>query len=99
MAQPTKAFKWWLHDRWAALTKKSNTPEPKTVCVFHCRACGGLHHLKFQKIGSIEIDFAEVIPAGITIQCPNTGEMAHPASDDFEFLNQRELDLGDYRRK
>ena len=90
-------LKWWLRDLWASVLGRTAKDEPKTICMFHCRECGGMHQLKIRVLGSID-DLSELIPTAITMPCPSTGRVVYPAQNDFEFLTEREFDQT-YRRK
>jgi hypothetical protein len=88
-----KRLKWWLRDLWAFVSRKTPTPEPKSICVCYCRGCGGYHQLKFQVIGLEGIDLSEFRLPDLKIECPKTGDVVYPAQDDLAYLSQREFDL------
>ncbi|MGD1108483.1 MAG: hypothetical protein ABR865_15690, partial [Terracidiphilus sp.] len=84
-----KQLKWWLRDFWSFVIRKKPAPEPKTVCVYYCRGCGGHHQLRFQRIGLDGIDLSEFRLPGLKIECPKTGEIVYPAQDDLVYLSER----------
>jgi hypothetical protein len=93
MALFRKKLKWWFRDLWAFIARKKLEPEPKTICAFYCRECGRRHRLEFLSIGLDGIDVSGLLPHGLKMKCPKTGEMVYPAQDDFVFLTERESDL------
>jgi len=93
MARFSKKLKWRFRDFWTLVAGKRKPPEPKTVCVFYCRGCGGHHQLRLQTIGLDGIDLSEFSLQGLKFPCPALGEMIFLAQDDLVFLSEREFDL------